>query len=594
MALEFVDRKKVLEQLVKQIQMASSKRRVILLDSPAGMGKTRLLIEVCREIIRHVHEREVPWKIIRLDFRDDYPRPLNSRGDIIREIARQICRDISWHSIRDLVARAQPEDQIWLQQVALIPMQDETRKALLRAVCNVPHEDLEKIRRLLVHAFDDIDIEQLKETRHEPDVADLVGFILNTKAAHHGDAEKQYRIPNHILLVIDGLDALRDDLRDWVINELAFGLAFQFDGLQRAFERFVVIVSGRFIGQTVDSARKHHFKETVLESFEDLIEDVEDLLGQFKDEVFNDTDMLVSRLARKLSQISGGHPKVIKETATKLFEQHNCFSALIMDPLGTGYWYNDPNFQHFLTELRNTTIDDIVDKTSQRQQRLLELLSVFRQFNSATLAFLSSRITEYQNPPRFLRPYVDCLQDDISEETSDKEKAERLYTSLLRTRLIWNGGLEPFGSDRFGLRLMAARMQDQQPDLFRQLNEWALELFEDWAKGRFCDDPNALSPVIGGHQRICVCEWLFHRLHLIAPCAGAEAAIRVGKEISQELRHLLEYVEPFPNEEKPRQLERIRNCIEQDRQIKHLIWEIAYEKEVIYDEIQDRILQSFT
>ena len=75
MDLEFVDRDTVLKQLIKLTQVAPSTRYVLLVDSPAGMGKTRLLIEVCREIIRLAHEREVPWKIIRLDFRDDYPRP---------------------------------------------------------------------------------------------------------------------------------------------------------------------------------------------------------------------------------------------------------------------------------------------------------------------------------------------------------------------------------------------------------------------------------------------------------------------------------------------------------------------------------------
>ena len=580
---KFVNREKALDDLDRLTRVASSTRRVVLLDSPAGMGKTQLLTKVCLELIEHAYRQQTMWKIARIDFRDHYPRPCNNREDIIEEIARQLCRDTNWNNIRTLVQQAEPDDQVLIQQATFIPMKDEARQALLRIIRNVSRQDLKEIRGLLVKAFDIVDVQELRRTRgaaHQPlNVADLVGFILEKK-----NNPDQCFIPDHVLLVLDGLDAISDEqLRDWVINRLALGLGLH-DGLQGAFRRFVVILSGRFIGRGLDpETEKRYFREIVLQSFENYIADIEDLIHQFGDTQFNRQDIHVSRLARKLAQVCGGHPKVIKEMASELHSRPGHFSALDMDPQRPEYWYDDLVLRASLTSHRKHAIEEIVEGTSNQQRRLLELLSVFRKFNRATLELLSSKTQGCGASSQDLYQYRGCLEGDVDE----------LYDSLLETRLIWEGGLEPFCSDRFALSLMTAQLQEEKPDLFCLLNKWAVKIFEDWVKGKFPDDPDTLRPQTGDYQRICVCEWLFHRLHLSEHCTTMPAAHEVGQKISQELDKVLEAIQPFPGEHVARQRQRIRKSVEQDQQINHLIWETALEDPGRYSAIHAQILATF-
>lgn len=585
MPLDFVDRDLLVHRLSTRIKVAPPQKRLALLDSPAGTGKTYLIIKVCLELIEHTHgqEEQEPWKIIRLDFRDPSKR-YGDRRDILEDIARQIVRDIQWDNIRDMVAQAGRKDQILVEQATSIPMADEERQALLRAVQKISPEDLGTIRQLIVDALDNVDLQELRQVKEfkDPDkqVAVLVAFILKKRA----QAANRYPIPSNVLLVFDSLDALDDEsLQDWITSQLALGLH---DGLQTAFERFFVIVSGRFIEQSLPHAvQERYYTNFVLEPF--IPEVVEDLIRQFGDRSFNRQHALVSRLGRKLTQICGGHPKVIKDIASILYEHPGHFSGLVHDPLQVGYWYNNPliGIRPTLVDLRDEIINKTVEGISRQQKLVLELLSVFRKFNSATLETLRSKVRSCTNPPQALHQYGGCIGDDV----------DHLFNNLLETRLIWYGGVELFCSGRTLLNLMAAQMQEQEPALFCLLNHWAVEIFENWAKGCFADDPESLRPIPGDYQRLCICEWLFHRLRLVDHCESIAQAQDLGKAISQELDTVLDYVVPFPGQtDNSRLRQLIRDMgVAKDQQTNHLIWEIALEDPGRSDVIRAQILDTF-
>jgi hypothetical protein len=580
MPWDFVDREQLLQQLTVLIQSAPPEKRLLLFDSPAGMGKTYLLIKACGRLLSQVYEEngQAEWKIVRLDFRDP-ERQYTDRRTVLEDIARQICRDTQWDSIGGLVQQAASGDrdaQVLIRQAISIPMLDETRQALLSMVGRIEPPELEEIHKLIAQTLADVDLGHLRQTPEFSDphkqVAVLVDFILREKG----------RIPNNVLLIFDSLDAIHDDrMRNWITSELALWLH---DGLQTSFDRFFVVVCGRSVGQGLSyTVAERYHTDYVLEPFTPEI--IKELIGRFGDRRFTNNQPLLSRLARKLSQACGGHPRVIKEVARRLYSRHGNFSALVHDPSRAGYWYTNPliGIREVLVGLRLETIENIVGDINPLQQLTLELLSVFRGFNTVTLEILRTKIESCQEPPQGLHRYRTCMEDSIDDA----------FNSLRETHLIWLGIIEPFFSGRSILSLMAAQMQEQDPELFFLLNGWAVEIFEDWVKGKFADDPNDLQPIRGSYQRICVCEWLFHRLRLLAMRCLPRKEPDSTDQVLQDLKSVLDYVLPFPNEsDNDERRKCIREYIQKDKEIDHLFWEIAVEDPGQYKAIRDEILNT--
>jgi hypothetical protein len=341
-----------------------------------------------------------------------------------------------------------------------------------------------------------------------------------------------------------------------------------------------VVVSGRFLEQDIDPQRRgRDFQEIVLRSFSNKSVYVGELIRQFRDEIFNANDYLVSRLARRLCQVCGGHPRVIKEMAITLHDGSGHFAALSMDPEGVGYWYAQEQFKEKLDQYRTDAILEILSDIDEQKRDLLKLLSVFRKFNAATLEFLSHKIKEQQ-----LHKFYGWFDGDI----------KGLYRRLQQTRLIGNDeAKDPFDSDRFSLSLLSAQIQEDDPKTFGMLNEWAAGLFADWVRGRFSDDPDTPLMPNPEIQRVSVCEWLFHRLRLAECCSELSDADRIGVQISAELETILKHILPDPFEGKAGPLKRIRGDIEKDEQIDHLIWDISLENPTRHDTIRNKILQVF-
>jgi hypothetical protein len=573
--LKFVDRTTERDNLFRLIRVKPSKAKVIALDSPVGMGKTKLLLEVCRELVRDAHRQKTEWRIVRLDFREGFPEQQSNKKDVLEEIARQICRDTIWASICDLVQKDDLEAQVLVRQAAYIPMKDESRKALLDMVKEISDEARNNINDTIAKAFKDADILEAREQGNLLSVSGLVGFILDKR-----DQSDHPPIPDHVLIVLDGVDAITEEnLRSWVVNDLALGLGLQI-GIQSTFRRFAVVVSGRFIEQDLDPSRKlEDFRDFVLQSFADRFDAVGDLFYQLHDPVFKAQANMVSRFARKLCQVCGGHPGVIEEIVITLYDRPGHFAALGLDPEGVDYWYDKTEFTDLLRKCRQGAISEILEGVGEQEQQVLKLLSAFRRFNQSTLEFLSRKIKEAQ-----LHRYLDCFQGDIGE----------LYDRLKETRLIGDDKASgPFHSDRYSLNLLSAQMRDEDPQVFRQLNEWAVELFKGWVKGKFSDKPGAPLVRYPYLQRTCVREWLYHKMHLVECCSNLGDAGPLGQAISDELTKILEDIVLFPDQSQAQQRQWIREHVEIDSQIDHLIWEMSKEDKARHDIIRGTILGAF-
>lgn len=603
MDLNFVDRDEAREQLFKLLEQETFFPRIGLVDSPAGMGKTYLLLDTCRKLIPDPDQAE--WKFVWLDFRTNYPEQWSDQKNILMEIAHQLCEDIHLRNLQILLTQTQEKDLLLIQRALenarRILAVLEGQAAGFTSLTIPPHlqVELEDKRKEVAQLESDLkstfqlpdyiqpdqlpqnstlydaNIKPLRDEQ-KPDIISLAGFILEKR-------KSQFCVlPDRVLVVLDGIDAIKDDsLRKWIVNELAIGLGTH-DGLRGAFKRLAVVVSGRFIRKDKDPKLSLHIEEIPLHSFlnkeyydeKSRIEYIKTLIKQFDDSHFNAKGDLVSRLARKLAQICGGHPKVIKEIARNLFDRRGNFNALQHDPQQPRYWYNDPGFQKILRTCRNGAIEEMLEGVSSQQKLLLELLSIYRKFNSATLEFLFSQIQEHSKSNRQLNRYADCLPDDTDRVSP--------YENLKETKLI-DEFLASFDSDRFALSLIPARMENEQHDLFCLLHKWAA----DWFRDRVTD------PYPGEYQQTCVVEWLFHRLHWVDRCASTLDAMKTGQEIVKELEEVIDCVKPFPNESIDRRRQKILTYIKRDEQIDHLIWEIALEKSDVHDIIQNLIWDTF-
>ena len=107
MLVQFVNRERELRHIENAISLNRVRRRVLALSAPAGMGKTHLLIELCRKLVSNAD-----WRIVRLDFREPFPGPLDAKADVLNEIGRQICRDVETQAIADLIARADGDSRL--------------------------------------------------------------------------------------------------------------------------------------------------------------------------------------------------------------------------------------------------------------------------------------------------------------------------------------------------------------------------------------------------------------------------------------------------------------------------------------------------
>lgn len=589
---DFVNREHLRRQLFLHFKNRATDKKLLLLESPAGMGKTYAVIQVCMDLVGDAWQVPgQPWKFIWLDFRKSN---FVNQADILAEIARQFCSDELWTSLRQEIRSqtfSDSQNQERLRQAATMPLPIPTRETLLRITMNLSPPDLESIRPVLQDAFDNVDIRNLLNSPQFRDsrtqVAATIRFIAERK-----QSATAIQIPDNVILVLDSLDAINDPLREWVLNEMSPALQ---SGLSNHIRHFFVMVIGRFISQHLNQdIRPRYYGEFSkwLEPFK--LEYIEDLIKSFGDNDFNTNEQKLRGFARKLESECSGHPRILKEIAEILFKEPGHFSGLVHDPNDAMYWYVNPllGIQDQLKEKHQQTIEEITGRLEAEEKEALRLLSVFRHFNRATLEYLLSRVANQHNDrtspewPRFTR------------------SAEDLFQRLEEKCVIGEAPEEGFLSGYIGTRLIAAQMKRDEPQRFRILHGWAMELFADWMAGRFPDDPQNLRPQAGPYQRVCLCDWLFHFLCENLPQPSEQSPLSrnrpsdtgeadIGETAADELEKLLDLVVFYPGIPRNKTMEQIKKQIEGDNQIDHLIWEIAGGDEGHYQNIRNRIVKCF-
>ncbi len=596
---DFVDRQ-LRDMLFTYFETPPSDKKMILLDSPAGMGKTYLMTQVCLLLLEHARSRRNRhWKFIRLDFRG--PQTFHTKTHILEEIARQLCSDLRWDTICTQLSQAAQSDSgslELLKRIAKVPLSEDAQAALLRTLSNVEEEDMQSIGKALVRLFKDAPIQELQDQaafhKESEQIFALIEFVQALRARQEQSARKKEAepFPSHAILILDSLENIADpDLLKWVLNRLAPELHNGLQGI--AIQNFFVVAMGRFISHNLEiSTRKLYFSRYELDPFPKTV--VEDLLHCFEDQQFSDPKNAdqVSQLARKLTWVCGGHPRLLNKVVLTLYNRPLHFASLRHDPRDQMYWYNNPvlGIQQILSNERKTAISEITSILSREERQTLELLSVFRNFNVATLDFILNKISTLNQPgvwPQF---------------ASDVQK---LFNQIEVRRLIGSSRVSPFYSGHVVLRLIASQMlAEDSPGQFCQLNQWALEMFENWVRGCFPNNLDRPQPIPGDYQKICVIEWLFHRLCLARYCPesralgrfpGRSMLIDQAQEICDQLSNILKDIVDFPYLANSRiqLIHEISTAIEDDEQIDHLIHEIAWEDQALYDEMRARILQAF-
>ncbi|MBN2145921.1 MAG: hypothetical protein JW726_00980 [Anaerolineales bacterium] len=592
---DFVDREDLLKKLIYYCQVPPAKKKFLLLDSPAGMGKTYAIIELCLELASRAHIRsgQSRWKFVRLDFRESSTR-CDSQAAVLEEIARQWVSDQLWDAIRAQLRQADlPSKKIQslLLQVATMPFSSKVRQDFLHAVGEIRPEYIATIQPLLVQTFDNVDIQELLDdplfTSLSSQTAALGKFLNNKKRSSPS------LIPDNTLLILDSLDAIESNaMRDWIMQEMVTDLSDSLDG---KIGHVFILLAGRFVAQHIPLKLRE--SQYVIHELDPLLKrDVETLISLYEDQDSPLEAHLISRLARKLTWASSGHPRLIRDVAERLYQEQESFSLLVHDPQRRLYWYStqkeyfwDDNTKKCsipqrLLEERASAISEILDGIEEEEAEALRLLSVFRNFNSATLEYLMLKI---QSAGSISWPHFN-------------KSADELFSSLENRRLVGTSPVTSFFSGHIVSGLMAIQMlhmKGKEPERYRLLNQFAGDLFADWMVGRYLYDPDNLRPTAGDYQRVCLCDWLYHSLCVLKCSIKASAAVLPLLEeietIADEMESMLENIAPLPGMSQKRLIGKIAESVEEDDLIDHLLWELASEDPVHYPILRNKIIDPF-
>jgi len=593
---DFVDREernRLIANFQRSLQPGQTQsEKLIMLEKSAGMGKTYLMGQVCQELIANGKKSTPPlyWKFVYLDISQTAGQV--SKRWILENIARQFCSNITWETLvnqhlcdddRPLKAWEHLADYIEQNQDF-----DIIQGILMRTIPGLTREDMNVFNAQLMAIFKQTNIFGLTESDDFEAEEAQVKVLVNFLQAYRDDCECQENpYPNRAILILDSLDEIQKaSLLKWVLNELCPSLQEAFPG--KVVDNFFVIVLGRFIGNNVDTSGRYYTRHR-LKTFSTEV--VKDYLMLFKDRKFNLQSDQVYRLARKLAWECGGHPRILRVIAEYLYNHQKAhFHGLYYDPYDGMYWFREPEVQALLLKEREAAIDQMVRAHDSDIARGLRLLCVFRQFDSVILEFMIQKVKNSE------------WADILAPKDPD---AVRLFNNIESQRLI--GGLEhpPFHSGHVVLRLGAAQMRTEKPEMYQRFNAWALDLFRDWVQGRQTWEgrlyPNA------SDQKLFASEWLFHRLCMAGYALNHPVPAKNVREeqLLKEIRLIVDGLKDvlnliLPNSKDPlarrRLIDSIKDAVdpEKDEDIDYLIWEMAWEDKRLRDKICVDIQNAFS
>jgi len=331
----------------------------------------------------------------------------------------------------------------------------------------------------------------------------------------------------NILLLFDNIEMLPPTTSAWLKR-----LVYDLDrGVKLARRELRVIFAGRYVGDWGEGT-PYALSTLSLSPFNLVIVRtmVEQVVQTPSEPVEPD---YLDDLAWWILHISGGHPRGICEVLQVVKAAGSIFPDLEFAFLHMQFTCNGRQDTLF-----RLCIEPIIDK----------LLQTVKSQLRAVLAAISP-------VRRFDQELLDTLLGQTAIAASGHCSSWELVRALLQTHLISppTAG-DPMFSDQIVRRMLAMQMQIQDPDRWRQINERALSIFQNWAIGSGPPDAQV--------RRTAIIESLYHALQLEPQDAPPDA---VQERLMQRLDKYLAGIQNM------RDILQLRNALGQDTELKDSI-----------------------
>jgi hypothetical protein len=354
-----------------------------------------------------------------------------------------------------------------------------------------------------------------------------------------------------ILLLFDGIEVLSNSVSGWLRDMIS-----RLDGtLQIAGSELRLVLAGRY---AKDWSRKAWFnlRRLELSPFDlEIIRSIVDSAlkrGQLADR--NDPAFIYA-LATHTQWISGGHPKAICGIVSEI-------EKLTAVPVPLEYF-----FVHRVCEASGHSgtmfdlyvepiIQEIVEPLPEAVREALETIGVFRKFNPDILDILIN-----------------------TGEVAGFDRGWNLLEELMKTHLVNTPNLaNPMYSDEIVRRMLAIRMQIQEPSRYKRLNEQAKEIFRTWARGQQIEGLPKDGELDTQFRLVSIVESLYHALCLMPHTVDPTEPERVIVERDNENAIAVEIQQYRENIRKPDTVRRLMSALTEDQEIQELICSRAGER----------------
>jgi len=188
----------------------------------------------------------------------------------------------------------------------------------------------------------------------------------------------------------------------------------------------------------------------------------------------------LERFAEEVLDMTGGHPGAIAKIVQNVAEERRF--DIILD-----LYFAPENKRALFKTFVSPEIPDLLEGVPSPLQETFQVVSVFRGFNSATL---------------------DALLDAGYLRRWDKD-GWGLYREMLKTHLVESD--QPLSHDRILQRVLSAKMRFENPDQYKDLHRFAVDLYDRWVQGKdHHDQPILGGPPSGADQVRLIIEGLYH------------------------------------------------------------------------------------
>jgi len=279
-----------------------------------------------------------------------------------------------------------------------------------------------------------------------------------------------------ILLLVDSVNLLQPRLSQWFRENFIPNLDSSLDDFNIKLR---IVVAGRYLA--ADWAKTEYpFHIRHLDPFDEQI--IKEMIHKFAQQYVG-KKLRIERaesIAHEIYEISGGHPKSIRS---------------ILEELAQNMFITSASHEEHV-KLFNKHVAYIVDEIMQgipaNIQQCLQILSVFRKFNTDTLDALIN-----------------------AKEITSFSDGNELLPQISGTRLIDSpSATAPMYSDRIVRRILSAQLKYNNPQQFVRLHQFAEKLYDCWIRSLDLYSKPLPIPVTDQWQLIFIIESLYHSLQI--------------------------------------------------------------------------------